>query len=225
MGDPKKTRKKYSTPSHPWRKDRLEKEKELTKAYGLKNKKEIYKADSLLRRTKSQLKKLSSKRTEQAAKEKEQILTKLKKIDLINDTSSIDSVLGLEVKNLMDRRLQAIVLKKGLANSPKQARQFITHAHIMVGDKKVTSPCYIVPLSEEGQIGFSPSSSLSKDDHPERIIKKDNIKKELEKTKKKTASKPVDQDLDMPEIPQPSKEVVISEEDALEIEKAVSKEE
>lgn len=223
MGDPKKTRKKYSTPSHPWRKDRLEKEKELTKAYGLKNKKEIYKADSLLRRTKSQLKKLASKNSGQAEKEKDQILTKLKKINLITDTSSIDSVLGLEVKNVMDRRLQSVVLRRGLANSSKQARQFITHAHIMVGDKKVTSPCYIVTLAEEAHVTFSPSSTLSKEDHPERIIKKDNIKKELEKTKKKVA--PIDKDLDMPEIPEPTKEAVISDEDALEIEKAVSKEE
>lgn len=224
MGDPKKTRKKYSTPSHPWKRDRLEKEKELTQVYGLKNKKEIWIMDSLLRKTKSQMKKLGSKQTDQASKEKEQIFAKLKKMNLLNESSSMDSVLSLEIKNVMDRRLQSVVLRKGLANSTKQARQFITHAHILVDGKKVTSPSYLVSASEESNITFSSSSSLSKEDHPERIVQKNAIRKELEKTKKKTA-KPVDQDLDMPEIPQPTKEVVISEEDATEIAKAVSKEE
>ena len=222
MGDPKKTRKKYSTPSHPWKRDRLEKEKELTQVYGLKNKKEIYIMDSLLRKTKSQLKKLSSKQTDQAAKEREQIYAKLKKMNLITE-SSTDSVLSLEIKNVMDRRLQSVVIRKGLANSIKQARQFITHAHIMVGEKKVTSPSYLVTLAEESQVGFAPSSSLSREDHPERVIKKNNLKAEVEKTKKKI-SKPVDADLDMPEIPEPTKEAVIAEEDATEIQEAVSKE-
>ena len=223
MGDPKKHRKKYSTPSHPWKRDRLEKEKELTQAYGLKNKKEIYKIDSLLRKTKSQVKKLSSNTSAQAEKEKEQIFAKLKKMSLLGDSNSMDSVLSLEIKNVMDRRLQTLVLKKGLANSTKQARQFITHGHVTIGDKKITSPNYIVSASEEAHIGFAGRSSLSKEDHPERIVQSKAMKKELEKTKKK--SKAVDADLDMPEIPQPSKEVVISEEDASEIEKAVSKEE
>ncbi|MDP7610203.1 MAG: 30S ribosomal protein S4, partial [Candidatus Woesearchaeota archaeon] len=42
MGDPKKQRKKYSKPSHPWQTERIEVEKVLMKEYGLKNKKEIW---------------------------------------------------------------------------------------------------------------------------------------------------------------------------------------
>ena len=75
MGHPKKTRKKYKTPSHPWQKDRLEEEKILTKEYGLKNKKELWKGDSHLRKVKRQAKtiditKLQEKATKLVAKHK-----------------------------------------------------------------------------------------------------------------------------------------------------------
>lgn len=225
MGDPRKTRKKYSTPSHPWILSRIESEKEIKLTYGLKNKKEIYKMESFLRRIKSQLKKLSSLQSDQAEKERQQLLTRLKKLNLISEESSMDTVLGLEIKNVMERRLQSIVYKKGLASSMKQARQFIIHQHISVGNKKITSPCYLVSSAEELSISFEPTSSLANDDHPERQAARKDIKKELEKTKiiKKT-EKPIDEDLDMPELPQPEKEVVISDEEAAEIESAVSKE-
>ena len=41
MGNPKRHRKKYSTPAHPWQRARIEEERELSKEYGFKNKKEM----------------------------------------------------------------------------------------------------------------------------------------------------------------------------------------
>ena len=41
MGDPKKIRKSYRTPSHPWQKQRIVEEDELLKTYGIKNKTHI----------------------------------------------------------------------------------------------------------------------------------------------------------------------------------------
>ena len=209
MGDPRKTRRKYSTPSHPWVMARLEIEKEIKLTYGLKNKKEIYKMDSFLRRIKSQMKKLSSQQSAQAEKERHQLLTKLKKLNLISEESSMDTVLGLEIKNVMERRLQSFVFKKGFASSMKQARQFIIHQHISIGNRKVTSPSYLVSAGEESMIIFDPTSTLSNEDHPERQAQRKDIKKELEKTKIKKQEKPIDEDLDMPELPAPEKEVVI----------------
>ncbi len=40
----KKQRKKYEVPKRPWDKERIEKEKKLKKDYGLKRKKEIWRA-------------------------------------------------------------------------------------------------------------------------------------------------------------------------------------
>ena len=50
MGQPRKSRKKYNTPPHPWNAERIKNENKLMTKYGLKNKKEIWKADTLVRR-------------------------------------------------------------------------------------------------------------------------------------------------------------------------------
>lgn len=197
MGDPKKTKKKYSKPRHPWEKGRIEQEKILLKEYGLKNKKEIWKAQSILRRSTFQAKRLTSLKTEQSKKEKEQLINKLFRLDLIKKTANLDDVLGLELKNILDRRLQTRIFKQGLSRTIDQARQFIVHGHIFVGDKKITVPSYIVKNDEESKITFDPKSKLSNLDHPERpkpIETKKEVKKELkkkprEKTEKKEVKK------------------------------------
>ncbi|MEM4076809.1 MAG: 30S ribosomal protein S4, partial [Metallosphaera sp.] len=96
--------------------------------------------------------------SERAMREK-QLLSKLYKIGLLkSEQSSIDDVLGLEEENLLERRLQTIVHRKGLARTIYQARQLIVHGHIAVGGRKVTSPGYIVKRDEEDSIDFYPIS-------------------------------------------------------------------
>ena len=41
MGQPRKSRKKYNTPPHPWNAERIKNENKLMTKYGLKNKKEM----------------------------------------------------------------------------------------------------------------------------------------------------------------------------------------
>lgn len=189
MGHPKKTRKKYQTPSHPWQKDRLEEEKILMKEYGLTNKKGLWKTDSNLRKVKRQAKKLITSTTEQGQKEKQQLLLRLFKYGLAQKTSKVEDILELTTKDFLERRLQTLVFKKGLSRGIKQARQFITHGHIFVNNKKVTVPSYFVSIDEENKISYNPTSSLSKDDHPEHPIKKE-LKKEEKKILEKKKEKP-----------------------------------
>ncbi|MBM3200416.1 30S ribosomal protein S4 [Candidatus Woesearchaeota archaeon] len=175
MGAPKHLRRKYSTPSHPWQKERIEKEKELLKEYGLKNKKEIWRMDSILRRFKQQAKSLIARTDAQSKKEEKQLIIKLTKLNLVTESAKMDDILGLDIKDIMGRRLQTQVFSKGMARSTKQARQFIVHGHVMVGDKKVTVPSYLVKQDEEGVIKFDDKSVLISPEHPERvpIIKKE----------------------------------------------------
>lgn len=168
MGDPKKSRKKYSGPRHPWEKNRIEEEKQLQKEYGFKNKKELWKSTSLLKNIFDRAKKFTSKETEQTMKEKEELILKLKSYALLQDETSLDKILGIQLKDILERRLQTIVFKKKLANSIKQARQFIAHGHIKIENKTITSPSYLVNLKEEGQIYFDETSSLASETHPER---------------------------------------------------------
>lgn len=184
MGDPKKLRKKYSPPRHPWVAANIELDKELIREYGLRNKKEIRKMDSILKKYKDLAKKLIAIKTIQGEKEKAQIMDKLQRIGLIQAGAELDNVLDLDIKDVLERRLQSLVFRQGLARSVKQARQFITHRQIMVNEKKITFPSFIVSKKEESQIKFDPQSSLSKEDHPERIDVNQDIKAEVEAIKK-----------------------------------------
>jgi len=48
MGDPKKQRKKYATPRFPWRTDVLKEELKLLGQYGLRNKHELWRHETML---------------------------------------------------------------------------------------------------------------------------------------------------------------------------------
>lgn len=152
MGDPRRIKKKYHKPKHPWRADRIEAEKVILRAYGLKNKKEIWGIETILRNYGRQARKLLALRTEQARKEEKQLLNSLIRLNLLNKGATLDDVLALKTTNLLDRRLQSIVYKKGLANTLKQARQLIVHGHVTVGGGKVTAPSYLVKADEEDSI-------------------------------------------------------------------------
>ncbi|MBN1792524.1 30S ribosomal protein S4 [Candidatus Woesearchaeota archaeon] len=185
MGDPGKIRKKYDTPSHPWQSARILEEKKIISEYGLKNKKDIWKMETLLRDLKNQAKSLASRVDEQSKLEEKQLIDRLVSMGLIQATDSMDKVLGLTLKDVMDRRLQTFIVKKGLARTMKQARQFITHGHVIVGKKKITFPNYFVTLKDESLVEFIPKSALAREDHPERIIVDKDDNKGKEKKKKK----------------------------------------
>ncbi len=183
MGDPKKFRKKYSTPNHPWNKTAIEENKKVARGFGLRRKREIFIADSFIKKYRKIAKNLIVDQSEQALKEKEQMMKKLRDLGLLPEDSKLDDVLSLELKDILERRLQTLVYKKGLARSMKQARQFITHRHIMVAGKEITSPSYIVSVGEETQLTFKETSHLFSEDHPERVDPNKDVKEEVESLK------------------------------------------
>ncbi|MBN2458362.1 30S ribosomal protein S4, partial [Candidatus Woesearchaeota archaeon] len=139
----------------------------LVSEYGIKNKKELWKYSSRLRDFKTQAKRYASKGDEHAEKQKELFISKLIRLGLISEGEGLDHVLGMELKDLLDRRLQTQVVKKGLASTMKQARQFIVHHHIAIGEKKVSMPGYLVKKAEENKISFAATSDFRREDHPE----------------------------------------------------------
>ncbi|MAG16049.1 30S ribosomal protein S4 [Candidatus Woesearchaeota archaeon] len=171
MGSPRFPKKKYSRPLKLWNKERLDEESPFMKEFGLKNKQEYWRTTSLLRKFTAQAKRLIALRGEQAEIEKKQLLDKLVSLGVITKEASLDEVLGLTVKDFLVRRLQTVVFKKKFSHSISQSRQFISHRHIKIGDKIITSPSYLVPLVLEEQVTFVENSALSKPDHPERVIK------------------------------------------------------
>ena len=152
MGDPKKQRKKFSTPSHPWQKERIEAEKELLKQYGLRRKYEIWKMDSLLRKFLNRAKIIIGEKSSQSELEKGQMLNRLYSLGLLKKDSKVEDVLNLKLKDVLERRLQTLVVRKQMARTMRQARQFITHEHVAIDTKKITAPSYLVSVQEEPHI-------------------------------------------------------------------------
>lgn len=168
MGDPRRLRKKYQGPLKLWDKERIELEIELLKKYGLKNKTEIWKMNSLLRKFKSDAKKLIRSTAKQAEIERASLINKLRSFNLVPENAKLDDILGIELPDILSRRLQTLVYKSGLARSVDQARQLITHEHIRIGEHVITFPSYLVKGAEEPQIAFSNNSMISSSDHPLR---------------------------------------------------------
>ncbi len=168
MGDPRRLKKKYSKPSHPWQLDRMQEEAVLVKEYGFKNKRELWKMKSILKKAADEAKRLIIATGPQAAKEEKQLIQRLHKYGMVPGTATIDNVLGLTIRDILERRLQTQVYKKGLAHSVQQSRQFITHNHIHVSGRTINAPSYLVLQAEESMITFDPGSTLSNSEHPER---------------------------------------------------------
>lgn len=198
MGKPKFSRKKYETPSHPWQEDRIKAENELVKKYGLKNKREIWKAQTSLRNYRGQARELLAKvkgGETQSKKESDQLLMHLSRMNILPPNSTLDDVLALETESILSRRLQTLTYLKGLANTPDQARQLISHGHIAIGDRRVTVPSYMVTKAEEGEIGYTSDSALNDLMHPARPrgdYKAPPVKKDTKPKEGKVEEKPVE---------------------------------
>jgi len=168
MGDPKKQRKKYETPRFPWRTDALQEELKLLGQYGLRNKHELWRHETMLSKFRGTARSLIGKTPEERRKMEKEILTHLKKLGILPETAVLDDVLDLTIEDVLERRLQAIVFRKGLAKTIHQARQLITHGHITIGKQRVTIPSYLVTREEENQIAYAPQGPLANPSHPLR---------------------------------------------------------
>jgi small subunit ribosomal protein S4 len=199
MGQPKFSKKKYNTPNHPWKEQRIKAEKALTVKYGLKNKREIWKSETALRKYRGQARELLAKvATEdpQVKKEIDQLLMHLTRYNILPLNSTLDDVLALDPEIILGRRLQTLAYLKGLASTPKQARQLISHGHIAIDGRRVNVPGYRVSKNEENKIEYTLDSPLNDQAHPARPSG-DFVSKRTE---------PADKTL--PPQPSPSKEPV-----------------
>ena len=162
MGHPKKPRKQYNTPSHPWNADRIKEENRLANKYGLKNKKEIWKAESRVERYRRDARVLLGMDIDQSEEEREELLNHLVRAGFLAPNSKLEEVLDLNVEDVLRRRLQSLVHKKGLSSTAKEARLFVVHGHITLNGKKINAPGHLVEKADEDSIGFYPGSPVAK---------------------------------------------------------------
>lgn len=151
----------------------MERETRLREKYGLKNKREIWKAETELRNYRRKARELlaslggAGETPPSVERESDQLLAKLRRIGLLSEGGELGDVLTLNVEDLLDRRLQTAVYRQGLAQTPKQARQFVVHGHISIDGKVTTIPSYTVDREEENTVSYSAKSPLTAEAHPE----------------------------------------------------------
>lgn len=166
-----KNTKFYETPNHPFQGERIAQEADLLGRYGLKNKKELWKAQSQLRDFRREARRLlgdAQGDIDVAEQEGAEFVGRLRRLGILGEEDDISAVLSLDVTDLLERRLQTVAYRKGLANTPQQARQFIVHGHVTVDDARVTIPSKKVEVAEEDTVSFDETSKLADELHPAR---------------------------------------------------------
>lgn len=164
MGGKKKSRKTYldGKPKKLWNAQLLSEELQLVGEYGLRNKRELWKARSILKYVVRRARSLLSMRPEERAQLELPFKERLYKMGFIEDVNiPLDRILSLDVRAVLERRLQTIVYKKGFAKTPYEARQLIVHGHIAIEGRRVRSPGFLVPRDLEDKISFAPNSPLA----------------------------------------------------------------
>lgn len=179
MGAPRKHRKNYISHKQRWNKQSIEEESVLVEDYGLKNKKEIRRVELMLKKFKMLAKVYNKDENTKKSQEAVHFLESLKaKGFLSQEAQSLDEVLDMSLRDILDRRLSTVLYKNKLARTCKQARQFITHRHVSVDGKVIDSPTYFITLSQEEAIVFRDTSSLNSEEHPERRLAAGNVVEE-----------------------------------------------
>lgn len=166
MGDPKKQRKKFDTPRFPWQTDMLDSELQLLGQYGLRNKREIWRHKTLLSKYRGIGRSLLGMSVEERSIREKQLLDRLHRLGILPEEAALDDVLDMTLEDILERRLQTLVFQRGLAKSIQQARQLITHGHISIEGKRVSTPSYLVLKNEEPKLAYAPKSSLADRNHP-----------------------------------------------------------
>jgi len=161
MGDPKTPRRVWKKPKRPLNYDLMMDELKTLGTFGLKTKKELWKTQTELSRVRLQARSLLALRQEERERKEPILIQSLSKIGLVDQNSTLDDVLNLQVNDLLSRRLQTMAQRLLFFKTPYQARQAIVHGHVMIGDGVVTIPSYVVKTEEETKIRLIPESRFN----------------------------------------------------------------
>ena len=167
MGDPKRPKNTFKKPRRPWSADQLTQELQTVGTYGLRNKRELWKAQTELSRIRKQARALLALPHEVRHGKETELLKSLNRQGLVSDGATLDDVLNLKIEDLLERRLQSVIMRKGFVKTPHQARQAVVHGHIMINDRIVNIPSYIVRREEESGVAARPDSPYARMPSPQ----------------------------------------------------------
>ena len=158
MGDIKNFRRIWKKPKRPLNFDLKMDELKILGTFGLKTKRELWKARTELSRVRNQARSLLALRQDVREQKEPILMNSLSKVGYVQSDATLDDVLNLEINDLLGRRLQTIVQKKFYFKTPYQARQAVSHGHVLIGDQIVNIPSYLVKVDEEDKVKLTSES-------------------------------------------------------------------
>lgn len=188
MGEPRRLNRQYSVPKKLWNKQKILADRSIINEYGLKTKKELWKAESLIRNLRKTARSLLAGAVDDYDRRHDEIFNKLINLGILTKDNVLEDVLKLQATDVLERRLQTQVFRKGLALTPKQSRQLITHCHIAVNGVVRTAPSSFVKINDD--ISYSSSKIKAAVDRAiESKGKPVKTKEEAKEEKKEEAKK------------------------------------
>jgi ribosomal protein uS4 len=125
--------KTFKKPRRPYEKERLDAELKLVGEYGLRCKRELWRVQYVLSRIRNAARELLTldEKNPRRIFEGEALLRRMNRYGLLSEgQNKLDYVLALTVENFLQRRLQTIIFKNGMAKSIHHARVLIRQRHI-----------------------------------------------------------------------------------------------
>ncbi|MHA1137704.1 MAG: 30S ribosomal protein S4 [Candidatus Thorarchaeota archaeon] len=168
MGDPRRQKKKYVVPKKPFDTDRFEQELDFIGRFGLRNKRELWRHSTNLSNYRRQARNLLALPPAEREQTEKELVGKLTRFGVLEEPI-LDKVLDLTLENVLERRLQTIVFRKGLAASMHHARQLVAHGHVGLDGARVTTPARLMTVEESDRIEYTGKSALNDQSHPARI--------------------------------------------------------
>jgi small subunit ribosomal protein S4 len=187
----KKLKKQYETPNEGWNQERIDFEDNLSEKHGLKNKREVYKAQSQLRDFRRQARKLAASQDESQT---EEFLSRVNRLGLIRERDSLEDVLSLNVEDILNRRLQTAVNRKGLTDTVTQARQHVVHGHVYIDGQRVTVPGYLLTQEKEQNIELKVPENESEEEETEEVEESEEQDEDVEEAEDETSEEDQEED-------------------------------
>jgi len=148
MGEPRRLSRQYDVPRKLWDKRKIISDKKLTKEFGLKSKKEIWKAETKVRTLRKLARNLLAGNVDNYELRKNELLNKLINLGVFTKEHKLEDVLKLQSIDYLERRLQTQVLRKGLALTANQARQLIIHKQIAINGRVRSAPSSLITIND-----------------------------------------------------------------------------
>merc|ERR1719352_1867836 len=153
--------KTTKSPRRAYDKERLDKELQMIGTYGLKTNREIWRVGLILSKVRAVARRLLTleERDPERIFQGQALMRRMIRYGILDeDKQRLDYVLELKVENVMERRLQTLVFKRGLAKSIHHARVLIRQRHIRVGRQIVNVPSFMVRVESQPHIEFATNS-------------------------------------------------------------------